>query len=99
MENDIITNSSVILGLLAIITLVVRELFAYLKIKGQAGEDNDQLKNIFQELHLMNTNHLHSVEEAIRCGSAETIKTLNDNSRQSIELLARIEGKLEALKK
>lgn len=97
MESEALQVGATLVGVVSLATLIVREVFSYLRNKdSKNGNGNSaHLQTIFQELRTMNTNHLHSIEEAIRDGNQELIKTLNDNNRQSVELLGRIEGKLD----
>ena len=85
------------LGSLAVISLfAVKEFFGYLKSKKDNGNGNgDNLNHaIFKELQTMNSNHLHSIEEAIQDGNREIVKSINDGNRQMIQLLGEIKGSL-----
>ena len=83
------------LGALTVVFLVaVREFFAFLKVKknGTGGENHD--KKVFDELKLMNENHLHSIEKAIVDGNREIVKAVTDGNREIASALGRIEGGL-----
>ncbi len=95
MENEALQSGSVVIGLLAIITLLVREGFSYLKYKKNGGSDSLN-REIFDELKLMNNNHLHSIEKAINDGNADIVRAINDGNRQTVELLGEIKGNLNA---
>ena len=91
MENEIIQYGSVIAGLLAIITLIIRELFAFLKTKNNGSGLNSQ---ILRELQVMNQNHLHSLQEAINSGNDRLIDTIHKDNTKIIEALGEIKGAL-----
>lgn len=82
------------MGALAIVTLVVRELFAYLKSKSNqsTGQHDEQ---ILRELQTMNSNHLHSLEKAINNGNDRLVDTIHNDNTKMIEILGRIEGGLK----
>ena len=96
------------LGALAIIFLfAVKEFFSYLKsrnISSATGVDGDGRNegrksdnfshSILQELQLMNSNHLHSIEDAINVGNREIVKAINDGNLRTAELLGEIKGGL-----
>ena len=91
MENEIIQYGSVIAGLLAIITLIIRELFAFLKTKNNGNGLSNQ---ILRELQIMNQNHLHSLQEAINNGTDRLIDTIHKDNTKIIEALGEIKGTL-----
>lgn len=85
------------LGALALVfVLFIKEVFAYLKTrKSNNGHDDlGWLKKVFDELQLMNENHLHSIEKAIVDGNREIVKTISDGNRETASVLGRIEGGL-----
>ena len=101
MENDLIQSSSVIIGLLAIITLVIRELFAYLKSRKEgnsadtlSGQGNQLNSLILAELTKMNNNHLHTIQEVLESGNARLIDAIHNDNTKMIELLGEIKGNL-----
>jgi hypothetical protein len=80
-------------GGLAIVALVVRELFAYLKSKGTS--DNSMSASIFKELQTMNNNHLHSIQGVIESGNNRVVDAINDGNRQMIQILGEIKGAIK----
>ena len=93
MENELLQSGSIIVGLLAIITLIIRELFAYLKTKNGNG-GNGMSGAIFTELRTMNNNHLHSIQDSIEQGNNRLIDTIHNDNTKIIELLGEIRGGL-----
>ena len=88
------------LGAVAVIFLfAVREFFAYLKSRKEAPAVNNSgghlNQAILQELQTMNTNHLHSLQEAINDGNNRIVDAINNGNIKQIELLGEIKGKLE----
>ena len=85
------------LGGIAILFFIsIREFFSYLKSK-KNGNGVNLTSSILQELQTMNTNHLHSIDEAIRNGNRDIIDSLHNDNMKIIEILARIDGKLKWL--
>jgi len=94
MENELIQSGSIVVGSLAIVTLIIRELFGYLKSKnGNGGNRHDA--SILQELQKMNSNHLHSLEAAIRDGNDRLVETIHNDNTRMIEILGEIKGGLK----
>ena len=98
MSSDVVSTGSVVLGSLAIVSLVVRELFSYLKRqeKDEVAVGHHATLNtaILQELRTMNSNHLHHIETAITNGNMRLIESMHDDHTKMIEVLGRIEGAL-----
>lgn len=86
-----------ILGIAALFALAIREFFAYQKYrdskKNGTGEPFGQV--IFKELQTMNSNHLHSIENAINDGNANLIHSIHEDNMKIIELLGEIKGGLQ----
>lgn len=90
------------LGAIGIIfVFAVKEFFSYLKAKklenGTPGTNGGPTFNqaIFQELQKMNSNHLHSIKEAIETGNREIVAAINSGNLKMIELLGEIKGRQE----
>ena len=81
-------------GAIALITLVIRELFAYLKSRGAV--DGTMNENIFHELQRMNNNHLHTIQEKIEQGNKELIEVMHRDNIEMIKLLSEIKGGINA---
>lgn len=80
------------LGLVgAIFAFAVKEFFGYLKSRKQG---NGTGQAILTELKSQNENHLHSIQEGMNEGFNRMIDCYNQNSREMIEILGRIDGKL-----
>ena len=98
-----ISNNILQLGAVAIIFLfAIREFFAWLKIRNGSntadklsGEGNDTSVLILQELQKMNSNHLHSLEEAIKNGNDRIVDAINAGNIKSLEILYRLEGMMD----
>ena len=84
------------LGAVAVIFLfAVKEFFAYLKTKKTNGSNGYGFTEaIFKELQTMNTNHLHSIEKAVREGNDRLIESIHNDNTKMIEILSEIKGKL-----
>ncbi len=65
------------------------------KAKKANGNGNGTNKAILQQLQTMNDNHLHSMEECIRDGNKQLIETIHNDNIKIIELLGRIDGRLD----
>jgi CRISPR/Cas system-associated protein endoribonuclease Cas2 len=90
MQNELLQVG----GAVALIALVVRELFAYLKSRNSTdGSMND---NIFKELQTMNNNHLHSIQEVIEKGNERLIDVTHSDNTRMIEILGEIRGNLNS---
>lgn len=84
------------LGAMGIILLfTIKELFAYLKAKKQNGAGNGIMESMLAELRTMNENHLHSLKDAINDGNNRVVDAINTGNMKQIELLGKIEGKLD----
>ena len=82
------------LGALGIVVLfTIKELFAYLKAKA-VGVSPPLNKEILDELKLMNSNHLHSIEDAINEGNKRLIDSQHADSMKVVEILGEIKGNL-----
>lgn len=80
-------------GVLALAALIIRELFTYLKSKDRGnGSFNEQ---IFKELQTMNSNHLHSIQEAIEKGNERLVDVMHNDNTRMIEILGEIKGRLK----
>lgn len=85
------------LGAVGVIFLfAVKEFFSYLKSKNNAGSGNGGVLNtaILAELRTMNTNHLHSIQQAIEQGNKDTVEAITRGNMQMVELLGEIKGQL-----
>lgn len=94
MENELVQSGSVVLGLIAVVSLVIRELFSFLKSRNYASGGGEHDAAILRELKTMNTNHLHSLEDAIKTGNERLVDTIHSDNTKMIEILGRIEGGL-----
>lgn len=83
-----------ILGIAALFALAIREFFVYIKSRNSNTAD-DFGKRIFEELKLMNGNHLHSIENAINDGNAQLIHSMHEDNMKIIEALGEIKGNLK----
>lgn len=81
-------------GAVALISLIIRELFSYLKARGKVEDTSNQ--DIFKELQLMNSNHLTHIQKAIEEGNKELVTAIHSDNLQMIELLGEIKGHLSA---
>ena len=86
------------LGAFAIIFgFAIKEFFSYLKSRKNGSDNHIQHgKQIFDELQLMNNNHLHSIEEAIKDGNRDTVKAITDGNLKVVEMLGEIKGNLNS---
>lgn len=86
------------LGALGIVFLFcIKEFFSYLRLKRATKNDTTEdthLTNIFNELRLMNNNHLHTIQEVIETGNGRLIDQIHNDNTKIIEVLGRIEGGL-----
>lgn len=87
------------LGAVAVIFLfAVKEFFSYLKSRKEGGGNGKEVymnQAILKELQTMNTNHLHSLQEAINDGNNRIVDAINNGNSKQIELLGEIKGKLD----
>lgn len=81
-------------GLAALFALAIREFFAYIKSRN-SNTTNDFSKQIFEELKLMNGNHLHSIEKAINEGNQQLIHSMHEDNMKMIEILGEIKGNIK----
>ena len=88
------TESILQIGAVGVLFLVaIREFFSYLKSKKSNG--NDILNEaILKQLQLMNSNHLHSIQDAIEKGNERLIDAIHSDNIKMIEALGEIKGKL-----
>lgn len=90
------------LGAIAVLFLIaIREFFSYLKSKGAPNQanckGNDAFnKAILEELQLMNSNHLHTIQKCVEDGNKNLVETIHNDNTKMIEILGRIEGNLSA---
>ena len=83
------------LSAIAIICLfLIKEGFAYLKTKKINGK-NGHINDVLLELKLINANHLHSIENTIKTGDKDIVSAINSGNQKIVELLGRIDGRLE----
>ena len=83
------------LGALGIIFFVcIKEFFAFLKVKKLNGNGNGTNDKMLNELRLMNNNHLGTLTKAVTDGNEKLIEAINDNGKQQIQILGKIEGML-----
>lgn len=92
-------NSVLQLGAVAILFLIfIKDFFNWLK--GRKNGNNHtpygetHFIKMYEELKLMNENHLHSIENAINDGNREIVKAINDGNLRIIESLGEIKGNL-----
>ena len=92
MTNDILQLG----GIVALFALMIRELFSYLKSRKEGGNHgNPIMESMLKELRIMNENHLHSLKDSINIGNDRIVDAINSSSVKQIELLGRIEGRLD----
>jgi len=94
--NKIMTSEAILqLGAMGIILLfTIKELFAYLKSR-KNGNGSGADSAILRELQTMNSNHLHSIKRAIEDGNSRLVDAIHADNNKMIELLGRIDGKLD----
>ncbi len=83
------------LGAVAIIFLfAIKEFFAYLKAKknGNGAENSKFNEAILLELQRMNSNHLHSIQEAIEKGNERLVDVIHGDNVKMIEILGELKG-------
>jgi len=91
MEQDLIQ-----MGTVAILFLLfMKEFFAYLKNKKTNGSNNTINRSVLSELKLLNENHLNQIDKSIRDGNKDIVQAINNSSQKQIEMLGRIEGRLD----
>jgi len=80
------------LGAVAIIFLfAIREFFQWLKSRNNKNGWN---RKMFEELKLLNQNHLNSIERAIYDGNDKVVEAINQGNQKIIELLGEIKGRI-----
>jgi hypothetical protein len=88
------------LGSTVLITLAF--LFVFYEIQKQKKQGpqvfNGKSVDILNELKLMNANHLHSIEEAIRDGNDKLVKEINGGNMKTVEMLSEICARLTNVK-
>jgi len=87
------------LGAIGVLFLVsIREFFGYMKAKKNESTTSHYGFNeeIFNELRSMNSNHLHSIEKAVREGNDRLIESIHNGNTKMIEILGEIKGSLSA---
>jgi peroxiredoxin family protein len=89
MELSELTN----IGALALVVMfTIKEGFEYLKKKKNPNEP--MMAGIFQELQLMNNNHLDTLQHTIEDNNRELVKAVNDGNVEIIKVLCKIDGRL-----
>ena len=73
-----------------IFAFAIKEFFSYLK--GRKPQDTN--KEVVSELKLMNSNHLHAIQECIEKGNCQLVATIHNDNTKMIEILGEINGKL-----
>jgi len=64
-------------------------------LKAKKNQVNGTSKDILKELQLMNTNHLNAICRTIEDGNKELVDTIHSDNTKIIELLGRIDGRLD----
>lgn len=85
------------LGAMGVILLfTIKELFAYLKTKKdkEVGGGEGLSKSILTQLELMNSNHLHTIQDRIESGNKELVETIHRDNTEIIKILSEIKGAL-----
>lgn len=84
------------LGALAVIvTLLIKEIFTWLKTRNGEAIIDKTNRELLDELKLINSNHLHEIVEAIRNGDKDVVQAINNGNSKMIELLGEIKGRLK----
>lgn len=84
------------LGALAVIvTLLIKELFAWLRSRNGENFLDKTNRELLEELRLMNSNHLHEITDAIKDGDKDIVQAINNGNSRMIELLGEIKGRLK----
>ena len=73
----------------------MKEFFAYLKNKKTNGSNNTINRSVLSELKLLNENHLNQIDKSIRDGNKDIVQAINNSGQKQIEMLGRIEGRLD----
>ena len=84
------------LGAVAVIFIfAIKEFFGYLKSrKENKNSFNGAAKDILKEIQSLNENHLQSIYNAVKEGNRDLIETIHSDNIKIIEILGRIEGRL-----
>ena len=89
------TDITALGAIVIVVTLMIKELFAWLKTRnGEAILDKTN-RELLDELKLMNSNHLHEITESIRGGDRDIVQAINNGNARMIELLGEIKGRLK----
>jgi len=64
-------------------------------LKFKKNQSNGTNKDILAELQLMNSNHLNEICKVMERGNKELIDTIHSDNIKIIELLGRIDGRLD----
>jgi len=81
------------LGAVAIIFLfAIKEFFAWLKAR--KNDNNGWDKKVFQEIKLLNQNHLHSIEKSMGEDNDRIVNAITSGNQKIVQLLGEIKGKL-----
>ncbi len=80
----------------AVAIVAIWALVEVIKSKRQTRNgSNDWNRKTFEELKLLNENHLHSIEKVINEGNEKIVRAINDGNQRVVELLGRILGRLD----
>lgn len=80
------------LGAVAVIfILAIKDFFKYLTNKDVRPTHD---KKVLEELRAMNSNHLHTIENAIREGNRDIVKSINSGNMKLAQLLGEIKGSI-----
>lgn len=89
------------LGTVAVIFLFfIKQFFDYLKAKKNGSEkkdtevENGLSKLILTQLELMNSNHLHTIQDRIETGNKDIVEAIHRDNTEIIKILSKIEGAL-----
>ncbi len=99
MEQTLTNANMVQLGAVAVIFIfAIKEFFAYLQSRKSGENGNSSVLNsaILSELRNMNSNHLHSIQEAVENGNSRLVDVIHADNSKIIELLGEIKGTLHA---
>lgn len=97
MEPELLQKLLELGGLAAMFAFAIREYFAYQKNKDNKKNGGGDVFGgaIFKELQIMNSNHLHSIEEAINKGNCRLVDIIHQDNIKIIEVLSEIKGHLQ----
>lgn len=71
--------------------ILIKEVIVPL-VKKKENKTEFNSEAILNQLTLMNSNHLHSIEEAINSGNKDIVRTINDGNNKMVETLGEIKG-------